>query len=86
MVTSPSLALIRDPVDQRDCGHGTYGPLIRPAEPISRSQYETEQLLIAAVALALLHCRLRRDQGAVTPPTQAGDGDVQLAGSRRCVA
>jgi hypothetical protein len=41
---------------------------------------EAEQLLVAAVALALLHRRLRRDQGAVAPRAQAGDGDVELAG------
>jgi len=41
---------------------------------------EAEQLLLAPVALALLHRRLRRDQGSVAPVAQAGGGDVQFAG------
>src|SRR3954451_115140 len=41
---------------------------------------EAEQLLVAPVALVLLHRRLRPDQGAVAPRAQAGNGDVELPG------
>src|SRR3712207_8478098 len=41
---------------------------------------ETEQLLVAPVALALLHRRLCPTQGAVAPFAQASNGDVELTG------
>src|SRR3954451_4067242 len=39
---------------------------------------EAEQLLITAVALALLHRRLCPDQGTIPPPAQTSGGDVEL--------
>ncbi len=42
--------------------------------------FKAKQFLIAAVTLTLFHRYLCRNQGAVSPRAQEGDGDVELAG------
>src|SRR3954463_1378815 len=62
------------------CSSSSLAMVTSPSLAFKRSRLKAVPSTIAAVALALLHHRLCRDQSAVSPLAQAGDGDVELAG------
>src|SRR3954469_15351711 len=62
------------------CSSSSLAMVTSPSLAFKRSRLKAVPSTITAVAFALLHRRLCRDQGAVSPRAQPGDGDVELAG------